>query len=117
MNNCKIMRFYFIFRFSQKAVKTFCKELNINLNFKPFHSNRELQFLPHSAPTWILNPSCGLMRARVGSKIKFATPTHPPGSWICSLDIVRCPHPSSKSDKIASIGMCGVPPPSAFQTS
>ena len=25
--------------------------------------------LPHSARTWILNPSCALMRARVGSKI------------------------------------------------
>ena len=37
------------------------------------------QFLPHSAPTWILNQSWALMRARVGSKIRFDQPTtHPP---------------------------------------
>ena len=42
--------------------------------------------LPYSARTWILNPNRALMRARVGSKIKFdqlthrlcKQPTHPP---------------------------------------
>ena len=35
--------------------------------------------LPHSAPTWILNPSWALLRARVGFKITFyQTPNHQP---------------------------------------
>ena len=37
--------------------------------------------LPHSAQTWILNPSWALMRARVGYKICFE-PTHAPSSCI-----------------------------------
>ena len=74
--------------------------------------------LPHSARTWILNPSYALMRARVGSKIRFDQPTHPPppGSWICSYNIVQCPHPNCSRNlcgvpTLTSIGMCGVPPP------
>ena len=40
------------------------------------HGNKKL-LLPHSAQIWILNPSCALMRARVGYKIRFDQPTHP----------------------------------------
>ena len=35
-----------------------------------------LVLLPHLARTWILNPSCALMRARVGYKIRFDQPIH-----------------------------------------
>ena len=46
--------------------------------------------LPHSAQTWILNPSCALMRARVGYKIRFDQPTHPPTRLLDFLRILWC---------------------------
>ena len=54
--------------------------------------------LPHSARTWILNPSYALMRARVGSKIRFDQPTHPPT------------HPHPAPGFVLTI-LCSVPTP------
>ena len=70
----------------------------------------------HHVIFWILNPSCALMKARVGSKIRFDQPTHPPSSWIYFFNVVRCPHPRLKSDQITSIVMCSVPPPFCFSS-
>ena len=46
-----------------------------------------LRLLPHSAPTWILNPSWALMRARVGSKIRFDQPTTHPPTRLLNLNV------------------------------
>ena len=52
--------------------------------------------LPHSAQTWILNPSCALMRAKAGAKIRFDQPTHPAPGFVLSM-------------------MCGVPTPNVLE--
>ena len=62
-----------------------------------------LRLLPHSASTWILKPSWALMRARVGSKIRFDQPTpHLPApqsigsnfdSEFNPVPTYVCPHP------------------------
>ena len=53
-----------------------------------------MTLLPHSAPTWILNPSCALMRARVGYKIRFDQPTtHPDDQFEIQIWIWTTYHP------------------------
>ena len=52
------------------------------ISIKHFYSCDMSFILPHSARTWILNPSCALMRARVGSKIRFDQPTHPTPGFV-----------------------------------
>ena len=56
--------------------------------------------LPHSARTWILNPNCALMRARVGYKIRFDQPTYPP---------IHQPPTQSPGSSTCSRTLCSVP--------
>ena len=62
-----LMQAFFLKETSTKKIKCVQQWLSIQC----FHP-----MLPHSAPTWILNPSRALLRARVGSKITFDQPTH-----------------------------------------
>ena len=79
------------------------------------HTRLELGFWIQAVLWW--EPECVI-------KSDFTNPPthHPPGSWICSFIVVRCPHPNCSrslcsvpilvwtSDQITSMGMCGVPP-------